>query len=115
MNNIPVNKVTWFQLPAEDMERAWNFYHQVFGWSPEEMYVNKTLLGAINGEIAERNEGMQHPRLVIRVDNVNHMMGKIRKSGGEIVKERTEIPEIGMVFASFVDSEGNIINIVGDL
>ncbi|USK33425.1 hypothetical protein LIT25_23415 [Bacillus sp. F19] len=97
------------------MERAWNFYHQAFGWSQEEVYTNKAIWGAINGEIAERNEEMQYPRLVIRVDDINHMVEKIKKSGGKIVKERTEIPEIGMVFASFVDTERNIINIVGDL
>jgi hypothetical protein len=33
----------------------------------------------------------------------------------EIVKQRTEIAEIGMVFASFADTEGNIVNIVGDM
>lgn len=115
MNILPVNKVTWFQLPANDMERAWNFYHQAFGWSQEEAYTNKAIWGAINGEITERNEEMQYPRLVIRVDDINHMLEKIKESGGEIVKERTEIPEIGMAFASFVDTEGNIMNIVGDI
>jgi predicted enzyme related to lactoylglutathione lyase len=43
------------------------------------------------------------------------MMEKIRESGGVIVKERTEIPEIRMVFASFKDTEGNIVNIVSDI
>jgi uncharacterized protein len=115
MSQIPSNKVTWFQLPADQVERAWNFYHQVFGWSQEEMYADKKMTGAINGDIVQRSEEVQQSRIVIRVDDVNRMIQKIKESGGKIVTERTEIPEIGMVYASFTDTEGNIVNIVGDL
>ncbi|MFX3632235.1 MAG: VOC family protein [Candidatus Pristimantibacillus sp.] len=112
---IPSNKVTWFQLPTDDEERAWNFYKQVFGWNKEEVYLNKSMVGAINGEIVRRSEELKEPRLVIRVDDVEGMIERILKCGGKIVTQRTEIAEIGMVYASFVDTEGNIVNIVGDM
>jgi predicted enzyme related to lactoylglutathione lyase len=32
-----------------------------------------------------------------------------------VVQERTDIPEIGMVFAVFQDTEGNLLNVVADL
>ena len=112
---IPSNHVTWFQLPADDEERAWDFYGQVFGWSTEEVYSNKTMMGAIHGEIVRRSEELNEPRLVIRVNDVDGMIKRVLKCGGKIVKQRTEISEIGMVYASFSDPEGNIINIVGDM
>lgn len=112
---IPSNKVTWFQLPADDEERAWNFYGQIFGWRTEEVYANKMMMGAIHGEIVRRSEEMKEPRLVIRVDDVDGMIERILKCGGKIVTQRTEITEIGMVYASFADLEGNIVNIVGDM
>jgi predicted enzyme related to lactoylglutathione lyase len=115
MNNIPSNRVTWFQLPADDVDRAWAFYHEVFGWSREVMYEDVKQLGAINGEIAPRSEELQHPRIVIRVDNITQMLEQIEEAGGKIIRARTEIPEIGMVYASFIDTEGNVVNIVGDL
>jgi predicted enzyme related to lactoylglutathione lyase len=42
-------------------------------------------------------------------------MEQIKKAGGRIIEERTEIPEINMVYSAFEDTEGNIVNIVGDL
>jgi uncharacterized protein len=115
MNNIPSNRVTWFQLPADNVARAWTFYNKVFGWSQEAAYENVTQFGAINGEIAPRSEDLQHPKIVVRVDNISQMLEAIKDAGGKIIVRRTEIPEIGMVYASFTDTEGNLVNIVGDL
>ena len=91
------------------------FYNDVFGWSQEAAYANVPQMSAINGEIAPRSAELQHPRIVIRVDDIDRMIDKIEEVGGEVVVGRTEIPEIGMVYASFTDTEGNVVNIVGDL
>ncbi|MER7173428.1 VOC family protein [Streptomyces mesophilus] len=115
MNEIPSNRVTWFQLPAEDVQRAWRFYGEVFGWSREEAYANEVRPGAINGEIAARDKALREPRLVVRVDDIDATIEKITAAGGRLAVGRTEIPEIGMVYASFIDTEENTVNIVGDL
>ncbi|MBC9719351.1 hypothetical protein H9Y04_43265 [Streptomyces sp. TRM66268-LWL] len=115
MNEIPTNRVTWFQLPADDVERAWRFYGEVFGWSQEEVYANEVRPGAINGEIAARGDALREPRLVLRVDDIDAALLRITAAGGHVAVGRTEIPEIGMVYASFVDTERNTVNIVGDL
>ncbi|RAV09921.1 hypothetical protein DQG23_38735 [Paenibacillus contaminans] len=73
------------------------------------------MTGAKHGEIARRSGELKEPRLVIRVDDVEGMIERIMQSGGKIIKQRTEIAEIGMVYASFEDTEGNIVNIVGDM
>jgi predicted enzyme related to lactoylglutathione lyase len=115
MKNIPSNRVTWFQLPANDVERAWGFYNRVFGWSSEDAYENVPQLGAIHGEIAQRNEMLQHPRIIIRVDDVEQALARIEEAGGKVVIGRTDIPDIRMVYASFIDTEDNVVNIVGDM
>ena len=115
MNKIPQNKVTWFQLPADNVDRAYSFYSDVFNWDKNDAVINERNFGAINGSIESRTSTFQHPRLVIRVENVSHTIEQIKKAGGKIVEDRTEIPEINMVYAAFEDTEGNIVNIVGDI
>ncbi|EHR50475.1 lactoylglutathione lyase family protein [Saccharomonospora marina XMU15] len=111
----PSNMVTWFQLPAADTRRAWGFYEEVFGWSAQRSHTAAPQLGAVHGEIAERSDELRHPRLVIRVDDLASSLRRITDAGGRVLVERTEIPAIGMAFATFVDTEGNQVNIVSDM
>jgi uncharacterized protein len=114
MSEIPSNMVTWFQIPADDPARAWRFYGEVFGWNPEEAYADRKRFGAINGAIGERESEGDTPRLVIRVDDVEATARSIGKAGGKIISQPSEIPGMGMVYAVFCDTEGNVLNIVGD-
>jgi uncharacterized protein len=114
MSEIPSNMVTWFQIPADDPDRAWRFYGEVFGWNPEKAYADAKRLGAINGAIGEREREDDTPRLVIRVDDVDAAARAIGKAGGSIISQPSEIPGMGMVYAVFRDTEGNVLNIVGD-
>lgn len=115
MSKIPSNKVTWFQIPADDPERAWAFYAHVFGWSAEDVYRDEMQVGAVNGEIAPRNEELPSPRLIIRVEDVEASLASIQAAGGQIVAAVRDIEEIGMRFAVFRDTEGNLMNVVGDI
>ncbi|NIJ12749.1 hypothetical protein FHU38_003093 [Saccharomonospora amisosensis] len=112
---VASNMVTWFQLPADDTRRAWGFYEEVFGWSPESSNTAEPRLGAIHGEIAERSDELRQPRPVIRVDDLESSLRRVTEAGGKLLVDRTEIPSIGMVYATFVDTEGNRVNIVSDL
>ncbi|GAA2600330.1 hypothetical protein GCM10010411_37520 [Actinomadura fulvescens] len=87
----------------------------MFGWRQDTVYTDEPQAGAARGEIVDRDDELRHPRLVIRVDDLDQMIERITSAGGQITVGRTEIPEIGMVYASFVDTEGNALNIVGDL
>ncbi|MDV3221765.1 VOC family protein [Intrasporangium sp.] len=114
MADSSTNMVTWFQLPAEDEPKAWAFYQRVFGWTPEDAY-GPPREGAIRGEISARTEDFVHPRLVIRVDDLDGTLAMAVEAGATVVQGRTAIPEIGMVFAVFRDTEGNVLNIVSNL
>lgn len=115
MTEIPSNMVTWFQIPADDADRAWRFYGAVFGWHAEDAHADRRHLGAINGNIAERCIDLQTPRLVIHVDDVEASLAAVHEAGGRILTEPSEIPGLGMVYAAFRDTEGNVLNIVGDV
>jgi predicted enzyme related to lactoylglutathione lyase len=114
MSIPPSNMVTWFQLPVDDMERAWAFYSQVFGWRPDTVYADEKRLGAINGDFAPRSAELPAPRLVIRVDDLDAALAAVTDAGGVVITEPTAIPGFGMVYATFRDSEGNLLNVVAD-
>lgn len=52
---------------------------------------------------------------MIRVEDLDGVLSEAVEAGGAIVRGRTDIPEIGMVFAVFEDTEGNILSVVADL
>ena len=54
MNKIPQNKVTWFQLPADNVDRAYSFYSDVFNWDKNDAEINERNFCAINGSIESR-------------------------------------------------------------
>ncbi len=114
MANVPDNKVTWFQLPIDDEERAWKFYNSVFGWTKEAVIKDEKMMGGINGELVSRKY-VSEPRLVIHVPVIDDALEQIKRNGGTIVVDRTDIPQIAMVFATFKDTEGNLVNIVSNV
>jgi len=119
-----MNPVVHFELPYKDGPRAKDFYNKVFGWKIDQLgpemgdYILVTTAesdarpdqpaGAINGGMFpfKPDWPMQHPSIVIGVDDINDSMKKITDNGGEVMGEPMEIPGTGL-YVSFVDSEGN--------
>ncbi len=128
---MKMNPVVHFEMPAKDKKRVSNFYSQVFGWkmiqSGPEMgnyIVAQTtetdekgvvkVAGNINGgfyEWVEKNTGRDRPSVVISVDDVSEAINKIKKAGGKITQEPTDIPGVGL-WAGFEDTEGNLVSIL---
>ncbi len=126
-----MDKVVHFEIPADDMKKAAEWYKKVFGWNTEEAsdmpYVMATTVerdenhmpkevGAINGGFYERNDNgaSKNPVIVIKVGDIDESMEKIKTEGGEIVMDKMEISDMGL-YAQFKDSEGNIMGIWQDL
>lgn len=112
MTDVPANAVTWFQIPADDPERAWRFYGAVFGWSEAATKRDEKMRGGINGEIVARTPELNGPRLVIRVDDLDEGVARLVAAGGEAVGPHVALEKIGMKFATFRDTEGNLLNLV---
>jgi uncharacterized protein len=121
-------KVVHFEIPAEDLDRAKNFYGSVFGWKLETMPMpggeytsvmttpvdeqtqQPTEPGAINGGMMKRDERTPSPVITVDVEAIDDALKEIEASGGTTVTPRTAIPGMG-AFAYFKDPEGNVLGL----
>ncbi|MBU4534580.1 MAG: VOC family protein [Euryarchaeota archaeon] len=112
-------RVIHFEIPADDPERAIEFYKNAFGWEiekwdgPFDYWLVKTGEEdepGIDGAIFTR-ETDEIIKNMIEVESFPEFAEKIEKSGGKILSDKIYIPGIGTV-ASFQDTEGNISAII---
>jgi predicted enzyme related to lactoylglutathione lyase len=131
-----MNPVIHFEMPAKDMERVRKFYESAFGWQTTQLgpemgnfvlaYTTETdenrvpkKIGAINGGFFEKTEPDQHTKVTILVDDIREAMKKIEAAGGKVLGgsqkpgEPYELPGVGL-FATFIDTEGNVASIYED-
>lgn len=128
MSTVPMCSVVHFEMPYKDRARAARFYAEAFGWTHQMLgpemgdYVLVTTalpgagpkvpphaaLGAINGGLFpfKPDWPMQHPSVVLGVDDIRAAMARIVAGGGEVLGEPMTIPGVGD-YVSFVDTEGN--------
>jgi predicted enzyme related to lactoylglutathione lyase len=124
-----MNPVVHFEMPYHDAKRATAFYAQAFGWNSQDMgeemdnYLmmftgNKDARGdakrgVIDGGLFpfDKDNPMQHPSVVIDVEDIDAAMKRITDAGGTLLGEPMTIPEIG-TYISFEDTEGNRNSII---
>lgn len=107
-------KIEHFEIPADDMKRAQDFYGKVFGftfeeWDPDNVMVHTGSDEGIGGDIHKRGV-VPHPTVVITVDNIEETVAAIVAEGGEQVGEIQPLDESSR-YGYFRDSEGNMIGI----
>jgi uncharacterized protein len=121
-----MRSVVHFEIPADDVARAKEFYRSVFDWQLQDMpdmdytvarttEVDEatqmpTSAGAINGGLVPRSSETPAPVLTIDVESVDQALKQVEAAGGRVVRERTEIPGMG-AFAYFTDPEGNTLGL----
>ena len=118
-------RVVHFEIPADDVDRARDFYRQAFGWNIQPMpEMDYTIVsttetdesgmpkdpGAINGGMAKRDASFSTPVITVDVDDIDAALEKIRSLGGSTVTERTPVGDMGWA-AYFQDSEGNLMGL----
>jgi predicted enzyme related to lactoylglutathione lyase len=101
-----MRRVVHFDIPADHLERAKQFYSSVFGWEladmPEMDYTvvkttpvdEQTQLpsepGAINGGMYRRSaDTPSAPVLMIDVNSVDDSLKEIEAAGGRVLRPRT--------------------------
>lgn len=121
-----MNKVIHFEIPADDVQRARDFYHEVFGWkinpipsmdytivmtgpTDEKNGMNKEP-GFINGGMMKRGSDVTHPVVTIDVEDIEAAMKKITTHGGAFISSKMDVGDMGYA-AYFKDSEGNVIGL----
>jgi uncharacterized protein len=121
-----LDKIVHFEIPADDVDRAKEFYGSIFEWElkdyPDMQYTivmtvpvdekqTPTQPGAINGGMMKRsNTTPSSPVLTIEVQSIDEALKKIEAGGGDTITPRTPIPGMG-AFAYFKDTEGNTLGL----
>ena len=112
--------IVWFEIPADNPERAKKFYSALFGWKiapfpgmtgPEaQNYLHLDTGGpdaSPDGGIMARMHPEQPITNYVSVPSVTNFVAKVKKLGGKICKEKTAVPQMGY-FAVCRDTENNI-------
>ena len=114
------NNVVHFAIYADDMDRAKNFYTNVFGWKftqwgVPDFYQVQTghkddmgIRGALQKRPGEKpGKAINGFECSVSVADLDRITKAIKANGGSIVLDNTEIPRVGNM-VKFKDTEGNI-------
>ena len=113
-------RISHFDIPSDDPERAKKFYQEVFGWKfdkwdgPMEYWMIKTGEDSepgINGGLARRMPGQIGMTNTVTVKSLDEYTGKIQSKGGQILIPKMPIPGVGY-YATCMDTEGNIFGLI---
>jgi predicted enzyme related to lactoylglutathione lyase len=118
-------QVIHFEIPADDPERAYAFYQDVFGWRinamPEMQYAlvqttdtdesgAVTTPGAINGGMLRRQGAITGPVITVGTDDLEATLAQVEKAGGAVVVPKTAVGDMG--FSAYItDPEGNVVGL----
>lgn len=109
--------VTWFEIPAYDMERAEAFYDQVHGIRMETTRAGDFAMAffpadkGIGGAVVQGPGCLPNDTGALIYMNagvsLELLLARVAEAGGRVVMGRTLISEDSGWFALFIDTEGN--------
>ncbi len=79
-----MSSIVWFEIPADNVERAKKFYGDLFGWKIERQGITS----------------------YVGVASIDQAASKVEKLGGKICMSKTAVPEMGY-FVICQDTENN--------
>ena len=113
--------IVHFDISADDIERARNFYSELFGWKikkfpgPMDYFLIETesLDGkpGITGGIARRENPQQKITNFVAVPSIDEYFSRVEKLGGKVIEPKRAIPTIGYI-AGCEDTEGNTFGLL---
>jgi predicted enzyme related to lactoylglutathione lyase len=123
--------IVYFEIPADDIDRAKRFYHSLLGWKIEPTKVPNpemismgyqdiitgdpkevTPMGGTlsSGGIYKRQMNKEPIINYVMVDDIDKMISMVEKLGGKITVPKMEIKYVGQVVI-IQDTEGNTIGL----
>ena len=116
------NAISWFELPATDLDRAQKFYETIFGFSlipmdtpniQMRMFPIQDPQNGVGGALCKTDgfhkpSATEGPLIYFNANpDVQRVLDKVEEAGGKVIVPKTEIsPEYGHM-AVFIDCEGN--------
>ncbi|HTQ31539.1 MAG TPA: VOC family protein [Opitutaceae bacterium] len=115
--------VCWFEIPADNLDRAKKFYNTLFGWKiapipgmqgPEaQNYLHVDTGGddaSPDGGLMSRKQPDETITQYIGVASVDESAAKVEQLGGKIRTPKTAVPHMGY-FAVCQDTEDNMFGL----
>jgi predicted enzyme related to lactoylglutathione lyase len=110
----PPASIVWFDIAADNMERASKFYGKLFGWEIKPMpemadYWHINTGGGDqtpDGALMKRMHTSHAITQYVLVPSVSRYLTKVEKLGGKICKPKTAVPKMGYL-AICQDTENN--------
>lgn len=111
----------WFEIPAQDLERASKFYESVL-----DTRLKREEQGSVRMATFPHDKSLPSGALVkadgyrpteqgsvvyFNVDDIRPALAKVPKAGGAVLQPATKLPDQGGVFAQIRDSEGNRVGL----
>jgi predicted enzyme related to lactoylglutathione lyase len=122
----PVNlrapgRIGWHELFAEDWEKAWTFYNELFGWQKAETETDARGTYQLFSTAGQTIGGMttKPPRIPVphwlyyfNVGDIDAAVSRVKAGGGEVISGPTPVPE-GNLIAHCIDPQGAVFALVG--
>jgi len=116
LGDVVGDPMVYFEMPADDVERAKRFYERVFDWKIDyipridyhSVQTKDSSGDGIDGGLIQRKAAGQPIMNYVRVASIEDCSKSIVESGGAIVLDRQEVPGFG-AYAIFRDTEGNLV------
>jgi predicted enzyme related to lactoylglutathione lyase len=113
-----VASIVWFEIPADEPERAKIFYSKLFGWKinpfpgmPDYQHIDTSGPDASpDGALMTRKHGGHSITNYVSIASVSKSAAKVVKLGGKICAPKTAVPQMGY-FAVCQDTEGNTFSL----
>lgn len=119
--------IAYFEIPADDVDRAKRFYQSLLGWKiePTRAGLDPEAIAAMQyqdvttGEAQEGtlNMGGMYKRQMsemitnhVMVEDIDEVLAKVEKLGGKIIMPKMEMQSVGLD-AIIQDTEGNSIGL----
>jgi uncharacterized protein len=125
-----INAVRAFNIPADDIGRASDFYRKVFGWGARAIpgsggdYTSlimpsngagQGMDGPMAGGLYRRGtNGLGQVFLEVTVASIDRSMKEVLSAGGRLVREKRPMLDFAF-FAVVQDTEGNLIGLWEDM
>ncbi len=111
-----MHTIVHFEIPANDTDRAIEFYSGLFGWKIQKTpgstdywmieTVNEKGETGLAGGLMSRQHPQQQITNYVAVASVDEYSKKVSKLGGTIIMPRTAVPGFGY-YAICLDTESN--------
>jgi predicted enzyme related to lactoylglutathione lyase len=115
-----VSRPVHFEIPADNPERAMQFYSSLFGWKfqkwdgPMDYWLittGETSEPGINGGLMQRRDPAQPCVNTVTVSDLDESLGVVDTAGGKCVVPKMPVPGVGWL-AYCKDTEGHIFGMM---